>query len=263
MGQLMKILGRIFYALFMALMFIFTFWYTRALMEDNYIVDNGTESLANINENYFFFYSRIPNYHKSEPILTYSDDDFEVRMFETAQVKENDMSATQESVFIMIHNKNKVLTSSYTLRLVGETNKDIRVVQYRSLDLYVAVNENTEMIVSKDDLLGNYTEIQLIDDQTTYFTIPYTLSETDFTVKEKLITFYEENGKLPYLELQADLIYKNNPSDLSEYQHIFYIGMAIYFAALIIMTYFIFFFKKKYLGRVKPSVGLKRDIRKK
>ena len=55
-------------------------------MEDNYIVDNGTESLANINENYFFFYSRIPNYHKSEPILTYSDDDFEVRMFETAQV---------------------------------------------------------------------------------------------------------------------------------------------------------------------------------
>lgn len=259
MGGAIKVILRITYALFWAILFIFIYWYTRTLMGDKYIEKYGNESLQEAKD-YFFFYSRIPNYHKSEPIYTFSNEDFEIRLFETAQTPNDDINKLTESVFFMIHNKNDVLKNKYILKLdnglTGEAYKQIEfnVVKYRTLDLFVAVNDEGQMIISKEDFLGDYTKMSLLKGETVLYTDTYTLSETDFTMKEKLESYYAANKRLPQLELKADYIFKSNPSDLSEYMYIFWVGLAIYFVSLIVITYFVFFFRRKYLGKEKPSV---------
>jgi hypothetical protein len=64
------------------------------------------------------------------------------------------------------------------------------------------------------------------------------------------------------MQLEDQNIYPKITHDRGNYIHIMYISVAVYVAVLILAIYIVFFMKKKYLGRKKPSDILLKEQHK-
>ena len=262
----MKILGRVAFALVVAILYLWVLDYTNGLMTTLYFDKYGTQALIETTPDYFFFYSSIPDYHKSEPIYRYDDQNYAIRFYEVATVDETELGLeVGEYAYILIHDKTGTMAGNYTMVLTDDSQTDvasIEIVQFRSLDLYVGINAEFSVYINKSTLTTlPFARLSLLSStEEVLLETTGSVESADFTIKQQLTDFFTENSTLPQLELQEAGVFRNNPHVMTEFEYIFWVGTGGYLSIVLLITYFLYFFRKRYLGKNTPTPLLKQDI---
>ncbi|HOP57627.1 MAG TPA: hypothetical protein PLM51_05620 [Bacillota bacterium] len=263
----MKVLGRIFYAIAAVIVFLFVYDYTTGIMTTYYIEKYGVSGLEQEEPDYFFFYSNMPDYNRREPLFEYDLDPYEIRFYEIAAADvAGDTLTVDEYAYILIHSKTDDLSGNYYLNFSDSADPEsegltINIVRFRSISLFIAIDNEGYARISKDVLLTDaYDTVTLVSEGgEVIFTVPFALADADFQISSAIEQYYDENGTLPSFELESAGIYPKNNYVMTEFQYIFYLGMGIYLTVLAVTTYFVFFRKKKYMGKVEPTTIFKAE----
>jgi len=259
----MRLFGRILYALLAVGLFLLVFTYTLDLTANRYIEEVFGGSLTDEESDlpdFYYFYTSIPDYHKAIPIISIDQLEYQIRGYEVVQAEINESSEliVEEFVYIIVYSNTQDLSVLDKLVLTGSDSsidEDIYLIRFKTLNILNGVNDQGYVYLSKDLFLDNgFDTIKLVDDnQETIFESALILVETDFTVKENLEIFFEQEGKLPLEEdipdLRDDFISPriiHLDDDVRMDPSLFIKGLLIYFLILIISTYLIFFRRKKY-----------------
>jgi hypothetical protein len=262
----MRIFGRFLYAMLAVGVFLAALTYSISLMRQAYIDDVFGGSLVDESSElpeFYYFYSSLPDYHKTEPIVSINQSGFKLRVYEIARTEfEDEELVVNEYFFALVYNENidELFDVEY-LRISNGTvadQIDISLIQYQELDVLVSVDQATTMyLIEKDtlDLSKQYDEVFLMSaNNDVLIESAFTINDSDFIIKENLESFYDEFDRLPEADdfpindsdvsiQDQDVV--NNFKVVDDYLHILGIVMGIYFVLLIFSTYFIFFRKKK------------------
>ena len=247
----------------MALLFVFVLDYTKGLMESRFFQKYAKIGLEEPVTDYFFFYSSVPDYHHDEPLISIDHEGIEIRFYEilTASVTESGLE-TDEFVYVIVYGKDAPIPENAVLQLTGETELIMTLARFRTLDLYLGVMETGSAYMPKSLLADpNFHHISVsTESDGALFLEPYELSGDSFVLQDAVIDYYEANQSLPTLELEAEGIYPYIRHVGDEFQYIFWIGIGLYTIILIGATIWIFFRKKRFLGKNPPSSLLKKEI---
>lgn len=258
----MRIFGRILYATIMVGFFLLAFTYSRDLMTTTYIEDVFGESLTDTDSElpkYYYFYSSIPDYHNSEPVIEINSGGYEIMGYEVAQVSINNEEEllVEEYIYFIIYSETQDLSQIDYMYLKDSNTEEefkIYVDRFKTLYLLNAVNDSGTIYISKEDVLSEEFDtlclVSLEDDvEENILETSYTIDSEDFSIKDYLTNFYDENLKLPESSDLNDMasfnVYPYQTHVATDYAYIFWIGMGIYFAVLIISTYLIYFRRRK------------------
>ena len=251
----MKIFGRIVYAL----LAVFTFWfvidYARGSMTIQYFENEGAEAVELSDD--LFFYGSARDYNQRTSLYESSNEGYTISIYEIADASIVSEELILDSYIYVMLKSDEIMSSTYYLRFSDGTNTiDFEFMKFRTLNIMMALNqEMTEFGVSKEVILENeYTEILLLDQyKNTIFTDTFELVESDFIIEDRLTTFYDQNDILPLTELTDYDIYPAFTHEMDAYISTLWISLTVYLVILILSTYIVFFAKKKYLGKKKPS----------
>jgi hypothetical protein len=263
----MKVFGRFLYALLAVGIFLWTFQYSIMDMRANYYKDVFGGSLVDESSDlpdFYYFYATLPGYHKDDPIISIDQDGYEVRGYEVAITSfEEDVLMIEETILLIVYHEDpEQLSRVDKLLITSDDARDqieIELGRYHNLDILVSMDPNTSYyLFDKEDIdfSLNYTNISLVDpNYNQIIESVFTLAEEDFTIKDKLQTFYYVNAELPNVETiyqlndpsinVQDQEITNNSFVVDEYIYIMGMYLGIYLVVLIVATYFIFFKKRK------------------
>jgi hypothetical protein len=251
----MKIFGRVVYAL----LAVFTFWfvldYARGSMTIQYFENEGAKAVEL--EDDIFFYGSARDYNHRNALHISNDQGYTISIYEIADasIKNNELDVDTYT-YIMLKSDD-LLGNLYYLRFTdGSNHLDIEFMRFRTLNIMMGLNqEKTEFGILKDVILANnYTHVLLLDQyKNTIFTDTFELATEDFIIEDRLITFYNENEFLPLTELTDFNIYPAFTHEMDAYMNTLWTSLIVYLVILILSTYIVFFAKKKYLGKKKPS----------
>jgi len=136
---------------------------------------------------------------------------------------------------------------------------------FRSLNLRVGLNQEQTVfgIASSQLLEQNYDELILTDPEgATLLSDTIDLGQFDYILEDQIEAYYAQEGKLPFTELSEDNVYPAISHDLGNYIHIMWISVAVYVVVLALSIYIVFFLRRKYLGKTKPSEHLIKEQHK-
>jgi len=259
----LKIIGRIAYAGFMALLFIFVLDYTKGLMESKYFQKYAEVGLQETVSDYFFFYSSIPDYHQEEPILSIDQAGVEIRFYEIAKTSITESGLhVEEFVYVLVYGKSADIPIDAVIHLSGTRDLDISLDRFRALDLYLGVNESGAVYLDKSLLASpDFDSISLRSDSSgDLVEVPYQLSADAFVLREALTDYYLVHENLPVLELENAGVYPYIQHVATEFAYIVWIGFGVYAVFLTTATILLFFRKKRVLGKNEPSALLNKEI---
>ena len=259
----MRIFGRFLYALLAVGLFLLVFTYTIDLTANRYYEDVFGSSLTDENSTlpeFYYFYTSIPDYHKSEPIIVIDQDDYQIRGYEIARAEINEENVVEvvESIYIVIYSKTQDLSVLDRIKLVNEENsvsEEMYLIRFKTLNILNAVNEQGYVYIPKELFSNNnFDKISIVDgSENIIIESDFSLSESDFTIKQNLESFFAEKSKLPdeddIEELSSEFIgiktiHIDEENALNGGTVL--LGLGIYFVILIIATYLIFFRRRKY-----------------
>ncbi len=255
----MRVFGRFLYALIAVGFFLLAFSYSRDMMQTRYLEDVFGSSLTDEDfeyPKYYYFYTSIPNYHKSEPIIEVIESGYEVIGYEVLRTNINNdgLLETDENIYLIVYSdyQDLSLISHIVIKnsITEETTK-ISLQRFRTLNIINGINDRNTIYLSKDLFLSTtFDKILLVDkNNSTIFESDFNINEDDFTINDFIDDFYVDYERLPSVEdlqeIANNYIFPQKVHIADDYVHIFWIGMAIYFTVLIFMTYIIFFRKKK------------------
>ncbi|MGE0002982.1 MAG: hypothetical protein AB7S88_00815 [Candidatus Izemoplasmatales bacterium] len=254
----MKIFIRILFAMTAVLMFLFALDYSRGLMTSLYFEKYGEAALNEPDPDYFFFYSSIPDYHQETPIFSVDANGYRVRMYEVATIGEDTVNVNAELYYyLIVHSTTLTLDDGMMVRLINGHNQAsvlISIARFRSLNVMMGVNPDGYVYIDPLWFSSDYDTFELeAVDGTVLLSVDFSLPEEDQSIADRINTYFQENGTLPDMALQDQGIFPANPHVMTEYEHIFWISMAIYFLVLGLATYFLFFFHP----HRKNSLGIK------
>jgi hypothetical protein len=255
----MRVFGRFLYALLAVGLFLLAFTYSRDLMLTKYLNDVFAPSLTDENSDlpkFYYFYSSIPDYYKSDPIFAIENNGYDIYGYEVARadIDENNNLTVTEAVYIIVYSGTQDLSQVDYLYLENqstEETQDISLQRFKTLNLINGINDKGTVYIDKDRFFDHqYDTINLTNkDGELLVSTSFSLNESDFTIKPFIETFYSEHGQLPTVDdfegLTDNNIFPNKPHVADDYVYIFYIAMGIYFTVLIVSTYFIFFKRRK------------------
>lgn len=257
----MKVLLRILYALVVALLFVFVQNYAHSVAADKYFQEEGLKAFVDSNPDKYRFFYGSTGYHKKEATYTIKQNDFTIQFFEINKVfknKEGDVKV-EEYYYIMIDHPTFVIPHQFPqvhyLRFSNDdATESFRVVQFKRLPFSVVVNNEEEGLIDALDLINKgFTKIELIE---------YYSEENEIILAESNVEMLEEHLTIKNVVednynnidvLNENGIFTKLPIESSEYAYIYYLIMIGYIIIMIIVTYFIFFFRPKKLGKEKPS----------
>lgn len=255
----MRIFGRFLYALLAVGFFLLAFTYSRDLMLNRYLEDVFAESLVDSNSDkpkYFYFYTSIPDYHNSDPIIEININGYEIMGYEVAQVEVNSNQEliVKESLYILVYSDTEDLSLVGNIKIYNDTTTDIKEIslhRFHTLNILNGVNETGSVYILKEEFFDTaYNRLSLVDKEgNNLLDTSLDIKEEDFIISSFLETFFTNNDRVPEVSdienLADNTIYTNITHVATDYIHIFYIAMGIYFAVLIVATYLIFFRKRK------------------
>lgn len=256
----MRVFGRFLYALVAVGFFLLAFTYSRDLMLSNYLEDVFGASLVDEDSElpkYYYFYTSVPDYHNSEPIIQIESNGYDIYGYEvlTAQFNNDNELILTETVYIVVYSATEELARVSHIEIEDsstETITDISLQRFKTLYILNGINDEGRVYIPKETFFtDSFDKLYLIDnDDNILVDIDFDINEEDFIIEDFISTFYQDNNRLPTIDDLADLtgnnIFPNKIHVADDYQHIFYIAMGIYFTVLIVATYLIFFRKKKY-----------------
>ncbi|OQX93679.1 MAG: hypothetical protein B6I17_01905 [Tenericutes bacterium 4572_104] len=255
----MRVFGRFLYALIAVGFFLLSFTYSRDLMLTKYLNDVFGTSLVDENSDlpkFYYFYSSIPDYYKSDPIIAIENNGYDIYGYEVARanIDANNNLVITESVYLIVYSSTEDLSQVDYLYLENQTNnatQEISLQRFKTLNLINGINDEGRVYLAKDLFLDdNYNTINLVNkDGELLVSTNFGISDSDFTIKTFIETFYTQNNRLPevsdFESLTNNNIFPNKPHIADDYAYIFYIAMGIYFTLLILSTYLIFFKKRR------------------
>lgn len=255
----MRVFGRILFSIMAVGFFLLAFTYSRDLMMSKYLEDVFGASLVDENSEYpkyYYFYTSIPNYHNNEPIISIEANGYDIMGYEVLRtyINDNDELEVEECVYIIVYSDTEDLSKVGYLYLENQTDEETQVInlqRFKTLNILNGVNDRGTVYIPKETFfVEDYDKIYLVDEfETPLVDEPFSIQESDFINKEFIQQFYTTNGRLPLIEdldaIANNHTFPNKPHVADDYAYIFYIAMGIYFTALIIATYFVYFKKPK------------------
>ena len=259
----MRIFGRFLYALLAVGLFLLVFTYSIDITANRFYEEVFGASLTDDTDDvpdFYYFYTSIPDYHKSDPIISIDQDGYQIRGYEvaTAELNDQDQLEINESIYIIVYSDTKDLSLLSELRLIEvETLNEfiIPLTKFKTLNILNGVNDKGQVYIPKGLFLDNdFDTINLMGkDESIIFESALSIDDTDFTIKQNLEQFYQQYETLPTEEtvsnLQDDnisikIIHLNEDNQLNG--SVLMVNLAMYFIALALATYLIFFRRKKY-----------------
>ncbi|MDT8336401.1 MAG: hypothetical protein RQ856_01085 [Candidatus Izemoplasmatales bacterium] len=259
----MRIFGRVLYALLAVGIFLLIFTYSIDLTANRYYEEVFGSSLTDTNSDlpeFYYFYTSIPDFHKSDPIISVDYDGYIIRGYEVAKTSINNDNQLEvlEYIYILVYSTTQDLSVINNLSITDDNGGElfeIPLVRFKTLNLLNGVDERGFIYLSKDLFLStDFDKIKLVNkDEEIVVDAQLNLDETDFTIKSNLEDFFALYNKIPDEEdidnlnvdnigLKIIHIDENTRLDSS----IVLISMAVYFVILIVSTYLIFFRRRKY-----------------
>lgn len=270
----MRIFGRFLYAMFAVGVFLLVWTYSIDLMRQNYYQDVFGESLVDEESDlpdFYYFYSSMPDYHKEDPVISLDQNDYQVRGYEIARtiLDDNNNLEINEFLFLLVYSESHDLTDLDYIKFSDTSSEEelrVTLIMYYGLDIRVSIDDNMSYYLIPKELFleSDFDKLEVIDSNQNVLVSEsaFSINETDFTIKENIENYFQNNQELPEEEDMDELDSDNiSPRDttvasndylIRGYIHIFWIAMGIYFTVLIFATYFIFFRKQK--GRGKHSL---------
>lgn len=250
----MRVLGRIGFALLAVFAFWFAIDYARGAMTIRYFENEGSQAVLENDD--VFFYGSARDYNQRGAIFSISKEGYTVSFYEIADVKEATPLEVETYIY-MILRSDEELAETYYLELTNGTDDlELEFYPFRTLNIRMALNENLSEFGVKDEVIigANFNQIKLLDQyKNTIFEDTFNLNETSLILEEKLTSYYEIHEELPFTALSDENIYPKITHDMGNYISIMYISVGVYVVVLILSVYTVFFMKRKFLGKKKPS----------
>jgi hypothetical protein len=258
----MRIFGRFLYALLAVGLFLLTFTYSIDLTANRFYNEVFGESLTNKDSTlpeFYYFYTSIPDFHQINPIISINQQNYQIRGYEvaTANVNDDNEIVIEESIYWIVYSETEDLSKLSAVTVFEnqtENSLSINLVRFKTLNLLNGVNSEGNVYISKNLFLNNnFDKISLTDkSDNTIIIDDFTVNENDFIIKKSMESFFQVNNRIPE-ELDLDefdnkigirIIHLNQDQILDP--SILIKGMTIYFVSLILVTYLVFFRKRKY-----------------
>ena len=263
----MKIVGRILYAMVMVILFWFMFDYAKSSMTNQYVDKYANEALEQNPVDYDFFVSTVPGYRKDHVLFEAENDEYRLTFHEivTFEITDDDL-IINEFVYMVAHRLSGDFESGTKLQITtnqmigGEAiTFELTMAPFRQIrEIYTPVYDDETIYIPKAFITNtNFVSVEIIDkDQNVLLTEE--LTPLNFEIRNQLISVYQTENELPedVLNNLGILAFKEHTVD--EFMDTFWIAMGVYAFILVFGTYFTFFFKKKYLGKQKPTEILKK-----
>ena len=260
----MRIFGRFLYALLAVGFFLLAFTYSIDLTANKFYKEVFGASLTDEDSNlsdFYYFYTSIPDFHNSIPVVSIDQNNYEIRAYEvaTASIEEQNGLKTEEFLYWIVYSDSENLAALSHISLTMSDSDEVFTIplnRFKNLNLLNGVNEEGNIYISKDLFLDNdFDKIRLIDKNENLIVESVLIVEAeDFIISNNLETFFQKYNRLPEqkedLNLLTDsdigyrIIHINEDQILDG--GIMLKAMLIYFGVLITTTYLIFFRKRKY-----------------
>ncbi len=260
----MRIFSRFLYALLAVGVFLWVFTYSVDMTANRYYEQVFGASLTDNDSplpEFYYFYTSIPDFHKSDPIISINIDGYVIHGYEVAQARinnDNELEVT-DSIYFIVYSDTKDLSKVDRVWLSSPTvteQAEFLLTRFKTLNILNGINDIGRVYLPKEMFLEyNFNHLQLIDFSGEVLTeATFEISEENFTIKENLEIFYQSEEKIPEKEDMADLRDENIGIKLIHIEEgtqqldgsIMLVNMAVYFVVLIITTYIVFFRRKKY-----------------
>jgi hypothetical protein len=260
----MRILGRVVFAMLATFTFWFAIDYAQGAMATRYFEYEGNAAL-NAGED-VFFYGASRDYHQRGAIYSVENSVYTLSFYEVAEVVEkNDVMTVTSFTYIMLRS-NQAMTGKYLVTLKDGVEKlDIVLHPFRSLNLRVGLNQEQTVfgIETSQILERNYSELFLYDPEgANLLSDTINVTQFDYILEDAISDYYAQQGALPFTELSQENIYPAISHDLGDYIYIMWISVAVYIVVLALSIYIVFFLRRKYLGKTKPSEHLIKEQHK-
>jgi hypothetical protein len=259
----MRIFGRFLYALMAVGIFLLVFTYSIDITANRFYEEVFGASLTDDTDDvpdFYYFYTSIPDYHKSNPIISIDQDGYQIRGYEiaTAEINDQEQLVVLEYIYIIVYSDTEDLSLISEISLIEANTEDefiIPLTKFKTLNILNGVNDKGQIYIPKELFLENdFDKINLIGkDESIITESALNITESDFTIKQNLESFFQEYDALPDEEtienLQDDLIgvriiHLDEDNQLNG--SVLMVNLAIYFIVLALATYLIFFRRRKY-----------------
>jgi hypothetical protein len=252
----MRIFLRVVYALLATFTFLFAIDYARGRMAILYFENEGNQAI--IDQDDSFFYGSARDYNQRGSLLEVEDQGYRLSFYEIADVKIINNNLDIKSYLYIILNSETELNQRYFLEFKNNDEVlELEFLRFRTINIMMVLNPELQEFGIPIELVlnsKNYLEINLLDQyKNVILTTPLTITNADLMISTKINEFYNDNEKLPFNELIEENIYPKFTHDLDDYTYIMRNSLLIYAAVLIFSIYIVFFAKRKYLGKNKPT----------
>lgn len=259
----MRIFGRFLYALMAVGIFLLVFTYSIDITANRFYEEVFGASLTDDTDDvpdFYYFYTSIPDYHKSDPIISIDQDGYQIRGYEvvTADINEEEQLKISEYIYIIVYSDTEDLSLISEINLIEAVTEEtfiIPLTKFKTLNILNGVNDKGQVYIPKELFLDNdFDKINLVGkDESVITESALDILDSDFTIKQNLESFYQEYDELPNEETIVDIT-DNNISiriiHLDEENRldgsVLMVNLAVYFVVLAIATYLIFFRRRKY-----------------
>jgi hypothetical protein len=260
----MRIFGRFLYALLAVGLFLLAFTYSIDLTANKFYQEVFGASLTDEDSDlpdFYYFYTSIPDFHNSSPVVSINQNNYEVRAYEvaTANIDEQNTLITEEFLYWIVYSDSENLAALSHLSLSMSDSEEVFTIplnRFKNLNLLNGVNEEGNIYISKDLFLDNdFDKIRLVDkNENLMVESVLNIENADFVITENIEAFFQSYDRLPDQEGDLALLSNSNVGyriiHINEDQildgGIMLKAMLIYFGVLITTTYLIFFRKRKY-----------------
>lgn len=250
----MRVLGRIGFAL----LAVFTFWfaidYARGAMTLRYFENEGKIAVDENDDS--FFYGSARDYNQKGALYTITEQGYTISFYEIADVDTKSGLVVNPYIYIILRSDDRLDDTHYMKLIGGETDLELEFYPFRTLNIRMALNEELQEFGIKDEKIINkgYQELQLLDQyKNIVFEVPFEINEDQMILESKITSYYEVNNQLPFTALTSENVFPKITHEMDNYMHIMYISLGVYVFVLILSIYIVFFMKKKFLGKKKPS----------
>lgn len=252
----MKILGRIGYALLIALLLFFFHNFGTRLAADKYFANEGIEIFTSNGEDKYRLFYGSTGFHLDEPTYSFIDNDYNIQFFEINKVFEREDEIRVDKYFyIMIDHPTHILTidnpQRYYIRFVTDDEPiTLRVHQFREIPFSIAINDENKGLIVVDDLIDkNISKFEVIDyivfgadeQETILASADITFDADDLLIEDIVKDKYSNNWRATF----DNDVFKPYKYDASDYNYIYYLTMLVYVIVVVATTYLVYFRKSE------------------